>query len=157
MVSRENQIPRMTARAGSGHSSSRARPACGSRDPEERELTLTRSKIGELMMRLELAEDLIEKSSHADSVLRGAATDAVGGTITRVVVGSTAPRRPSPPQGEHTCNIQMTVRRGADPPAPAPGSPGSLTVAIVWGRLRPMGPGTTPRHTDTRLGSPGHR
>ena len=31
-------------------------------EPEERELTLTRAKIGELMMRLELAEDLIEKS-----------------------------------------------------------------------------------------------
>ena len=31
-------------------------------DPEEREMTLARAKIGELMMRLELAEDLIEKS-----------------------------------------------------------------------------------------------
>jgi|SRR5262245_15101697 len=31
-------------------------------DPEERELTLARAKIGELMMRLELAEHLIEKS-----------------------------------------------------------------------------------------------
>jgi hypothetical protein len=31
-------------------------------DPEERELTLARAKIGELMMRLELAEYLIEKS-----------------------------------------------------------------------------------------------
>jgi transposase len=31
-------------------------------EPEERELTLARAKIGELMMRLELAEDLIEKS-----------------------------------------------------------------------------------------------
>src|SRR5262249_46453824 len=30
-------------------------------DPEERELTLARAKIGELMMRLELAEYLIEK------------------------------------------------------------------------------------------------
>src|SRR5262249_11091603 len=30
-------------------------------DPEERELTLARAKIGELMMRLELAEHLIEK------------------------------------------------------------------------------------------------
>jgi transposase len=30
-------------------------------EPEERELTLARAKIGELMMRLELAEDLIEK------------------------------------------------------------------------------------------------
>jgi hypothetical protein len=31
-------------------------------DPEERELTLARVKIGDLMMRLELAEHLIEKS-----------------------------------------------------------------------------------------------
>ena len=31
-------------------------------EPEERELTLARAKIGELMMRLEPAEDLIEKS-----------------------------------------------------------------------------------------------
>ena len=30
-------------------------------DPEERELTLARAKIGELMMRLELSEHLIEK------------------------------------------------------------------------------------------------
>ena len=30
-------------------------------EPDERELTLARAKIGELMMRLELAEDLIEK------------------------------------------------------------------------------------------------
>ncbi len=31
------------------------------RDPEERELTLAKAKIGELTMRLELAEGLIEK------------------------------------------------------------------------------------------------
>ena len=35
-------------------------------DPEERELTLARAKIGELMMRLELAEDLIEKRGFTD-------------------------------------------------------------------------------------------
>jgi transposase len=35
-------------------------------DPEERELTLARAKIGELMMRLELAEYLIEKRGLAD-------------------------------------------------------------------------------------------
>ena len=35
-------------------------------EPEERELTLTRAKIGELMMRLELAEHLIEKRGLAD-------------------------------------------------------------------------------------------
>ena len=35
-------------------------------DPEERELTLARAKIGELMMRLELAEHLIEKRGLAD-------------------------------------------------------------------------------------------
>jgi len=31
-------------------------------EPEERELTLARAKIGELMMRLELTKNLIEKS-----------------------------------------------------------------------------------------------
>ena len=35
-------------------------------DPEERELTLARAKIGELMMRLELSEHLIEKRGLAD-------------------------------------------------------------------------------------------
>ena len=35
-------------------------------DPEERELRLTRAKIGELMMRFELAEHLIEKRGLTD-------------------------------------------------------------------------------------------
>src|SRR5258705_5420543 len=35
-------------------------------EPEERELTIARAKIGELMMRLELAEHLIEKRGLAD-------------------------------------------------------------------------------------------
>ena len=35
-------------------------------EPEERELTLARAKIGELMMRLELAEYLIEKRGLTD-------------------------------------------------------------------------------------------
>ncbi len=35
-------------------------------DPEERELTLARAKVGELTMRLELAEYLIEKRGFAD-------------------------------------------------------------------------------------------
>jgi hypothetical protein len=35
-------------------------------EPEERELMLARAKIGELMMRLELAEYLIEKRGFAD-------------------------------------------------------------------------------------------
>ena len=35
-------------------------------DPEERELTLARAKIGELMMRLELSEHLIEKRGLTD-------------------------------------------------------------------------------------------
>ena len=38
----------------------------GRRDPEERELTLAKAKIGELTMRLELAEGLIEKRGFAD-------------------------------------------------------------------------------------------
>jgi hypothetical protein len=35
-------------------------------EPEERDLTLARVKTGELMMRLELAEHLIEKRGLAD-------------------------------------------------------------------------------------------
>lgn len=35
-------------------------------DPEERELTLAKAKLGELMMRLELAEILIEKRGLTD-------------------------------------------------------------------------------------------
>jgi hypothetical protein len=45
--------------------SSRGGSACSS-EPEERELTLARAKIGELMMRLELAEYLIEERGLAD-------------------------------------------------------------------------------------------
>jgi hypothetical protein len=36
------------------------------RDPEEHELTLAKAKIGDLMMRLELAEGLIEKRGFGD-------------------------------------------------------------------------------------------
>jgi hypothetical protein len=61
-VSRESQVPaheleswkRVFLETGTRGLRTRA-------DPEERELTLARAKIGELMMRLELAEDLIEK------------------------------------------------------------------------------------------------
>ena len=41
-------------------------------DPEERELTLARAKIGELMMRLELAEHLIGKRGLTDEWKRRA-------------------------------------------------------------------------------------
>ena len=66
-VSRESQVPaheleswkRAFLDSGSRGLKSRA-------DPEERELTLARAKIGELMMRLELAEGLIEKRGFAD-------------------------------------------------------------------------------------------
>src|SRR6266446_1064197 len=44
-------------------------------EPEERELILARAKIGELMMRLELAEDLIEKRASRTSG-RGAEDEA---------------------------------------------------------------------------------
>ena len=66
-VSRESQVPaheleswkRVFLETGTRGLRTRA-------DPEERELTLARAKIGELMMRLELAEDLIEKRGFAD-------------------------------------------------------------------------------------------
>jgi hypothetical protein len=66
-VSRESQITaheleswkRAFLEAGARGLKSRA-------EPEERELTLARAKIGELMMRLELAEHLIEKRGLVD-------------------------------------------------------------------------------------------
>ena len=66
-VSRESQVPaheleswkRLFLETGARGLKSRA-------EPEERELTLARAKIGELMMRLELAELLIEKRGFAD-------------------------------------------------------------------------------------------
>ena len=61
-VSRDSQVPaheleswkRVFLESGARGLKSRG-------EPEERELTLARAKIGELMMRLELAEYLIEK------------------------------------------------------------------------------------------------
>jgi transposase len=66
-VSRESQVPgheleswkRVFLETGTRGLKSRA-------EPEERDLTLARAKIGELMMRLELAELLIEKRGLAD-------------------------------------------------------------------------------------------
>jgi len=66
-VSRESQVP-----APELESWTRAFLDAGARglktraEPEERELTLARAKIGELMMRLELAELLIEKRGLAE-------------------------------------------------------------------------------------------
>ena len=66
-VSRESQVPghelegwkRVFLEAGGRGLKSRS-------DPEERELTLERAKVGELTMRLELAEYLIEKRGLMD-------------------------------------------------------------------------------------------
>jgi transposase len=66
-VSRESQIPahelegwkRAFLEAGGRGLKTRA-------EPEKRDLTLARAKIGELMMRLELAEHLIEKRGLTD-------------------------------------------------------------------------------------------
>jgi len=66
-VSRESQVPaheleswkRVFLETGARGLKSRT-------EPEERELTLARAKIGELMMRLELAEHLIEKRGFTD-------------------------------------------------------------------------------------------
>ncbi len=77
-VSRESQVPaheleswkRLFLEQGTRGLKTRS-------DPEERELTLARAKIGELMMRLELAEHLIEKSEHESDgmLLRGFAIE----------------------------------------------------------------------------------
>jgi transposase len=67
-VSRESQVP-----AHELESWKRVFLETGARglktrtEPEERELTLARAKIGELMMRLELAEHLIEKGGSRTS------------------------------------------------------------------------------------------
>jgi transposase len=66
-VSRESQVPaheleswkRVFLESGARGLKTRA-------EPEERDLTLARAKIGELMMRLELAEHLIEKRGLTD-------------------------------------------------------------------------------------------
>jgi glycosyltransferase involved in cell wall biosynthesis len=97
-------------------------------EPEERELTLARAKIGELMMRLELAEHLIEKKSRtsggnpgdeghgqseharalpADDALPGVA----GGPLERVRRGR-APRGGAGPEQGRT-EDRRERRRGA--------------------------------------------
>jgi hypothetical protein len=40
------------------------------RDPTERELVRTRAKVGELAMKLELAEHLLEKRGYGDDLTR---------------------------------------------------------------------------------------
>lgn len=66
-VSRESQVPAHELEAWhrvfleSGKRGLRTKA-----EPEDRDLTRARAKIGELMMRLELAEDLIEKRGFGD-------------------------------------------------------------------------------------------
>jgi transposase len=66
-VSRESQVPANELEAWKRAFLEQGMRGLRSRsDPEERELTLARAKIGELMMRLELAEQLIEKRGFTD-------------------------------------------------------------------------------------------
>src|SRR5919109_1238891 len=66
-VSRESQVPANELEAWKRVFLEHGTRGLKSRsDPEERELTLARAKIGELMMRLELAEHLIEKRGFGD-------------------------------------------------------------------------------------------
>jgi transposase-like protein len=66
-VSRESQVPAHELDAWKRVFLDHGMRGLKSRgDPEERELTLARAKIGELMMRLELAEHLIEKRGFTD-------------------------------------------------------------------------------------------
>jgi transposase len=68
-VSRESQVPaheleswhRTFVEAG-------ARGLKRHTDPDERELLRTRAKLGEMMMRLELAEDLLEKKGYGEEL-----------------------------------------------------------------------------------------
>jgi hypothetical protein len=68
-VSRESQVP-----AHELESWQRAFLESGTRglkrhtDPDERELVRTRAKLGEVMMRLELAEDLLEKKGYGEEL-----------------------------------------------------------------------------------------
>jgi transposase len=66
-VSRESQIPAHELEAWKRAFLEQGMRAMKTRsDPEDRELTLARAKIGELMMRLELSEHLIEKRGLTD-------------------------------------------------------------------------------------------
>lgn len=66
-VSRETQVPAHQLEAWQRRFlEGGQRGLRGHRDPEERELTLAKAKVGELTMRLELAEGLIEKRGFAD-------------------------------------------------------------------------------------------
>jgi transposase len=66
-VSRDSQIPAHELESWKrGFLETGTRGLKTRAEPEERELTLARAKIGELMMRLELAEHLIEKRGLAD-------------------------------------------------------------------------------------------
>src|SRR5438093_7734614 len=60
-VSRESQVPAHELESWKRVFLESGVRGLKSRHPEERELTLARAKIGELMMRLELSEHLIEK------------------------------------------------------------------------------------------------
>src|SRR5215510_9745568 len=66
-VSRESQVPAHELESWKrGFLEAGGRGLRSRSDPEERELTLARAKIGELMMRLELSEYLIEKRGLMD-------------------------------------------------------------------------------------------
>ena len=66
-VSRESQVPAHELEAWKRiFLENGARGLKTRSDPEERELTLARAKIGELMMRLDLSEHLIEKRGLTD-------------------------------------------------------------------------------------------
>jgi len=66
-VSRESQVPAHELESWKRVFLEQGMRGLKSRgDAEERDLTLARAKIGELMMRLELAENLIEKRGFTD-------------------------------------------------------------------------------------------
>jgi transposase len=66
-VSRETQVPAHELEAWQRRFLQGAQRGLRTKtDPEERELTLAKAKLGELMMRLELAEVLIEKRGLTD-------------------------------------------------------------------------------------------
>jgi hypothetical protein len=66
-VSRETQVPAHELEAWQRRFLEGGQRGLRTRaDPEERELTLAKAKLGEMMMRLELAELLIEKRGLMD-------------------------------------------------------------------------------------------
>jgi hypothetical protein len=114
-------------------------------EPDERELTLARAKIGELMMRLELAEDLIEKGLHGRVEEARAMTTRVSPSRQRrypltMICGcidwrgrASMPRQRRPSPSWRRASPAQDVAQRRRPGRRDPGDPGG--DAVSWRRL----------------------